>query len=345
MGGAAVQPIAPGAATHPSGHGVVCRVLVAAGYGGHAGFGFAIGYSLARRGIDVEFLAVGDSWLAEKLSRVGRVHPLPLPRRPGEPLARGLHRWPAALARTLRLSGGYKALVATGSNFSLPPALAGRIRGVPVYSLEDAVRIVEPSRAAMIIHRLRLAKVTMLQWPEQARFYPRRSILVGPVYEPRLHEPRDEGYVLVTAGTVGNRELLDAVVRASIKRAVVQTGRVDPGPYRAARPEWLFLRYTSDLDRLIAGASAIVAQFGMTAMTARLAYGKPVVIVPARHVKTAAGPANARPYAEKIGAVYIEEVTPKSIEEALEDARKLPVPQHEPGAERVAELVARECRA
>ena len=324
----------------------MCRVLIAAGYGGHAGFGFAVGHSLARRGVEVEFLAVGEEWLVGKLSRIGRVHVLPLPRRPGEPLARGLHRWPLALARALRLVGGYDALVATGSNFSLPPALAARLRGVPVYSLEDAVRIVEPSRAVMLAHRLRLARVTLLQWPEQARFYPRRSALVGPVYEPRLHEPRDGGYVLVTTGTMGNRELLDAIVKTGIPRAVVQTGRVDPAPYRAARPGWTFLRYTSDLDRLIAGAAAVVAQFpGMTSLTARLAYGKPVVLVPARHLTTSASLANARPYAEKIGAVYIDEITPEAVEEALEEARRLPVPRHEPGAERAAELVARECRA
>ncbi len=319
---------------------------MAAGFGGHSGYGFAVGYYLRRMGVEVEFLAVGEGWLVEKLSRLGRVHVAPLPRRPGEPLWRGLHRWPTALYRALRLVGRFDAVVVTGSNYSLPPALAARLRGVPVFSVESSVRLLEPSRATLLVDRLGLARATLLQWPEQARFYPRRGVHVGPLYEPPLYEPRDEGYVLVTAGSLGNPELFEAVVEAGFERAIVQTGRVDPGPLRARRPGWTFIRYTPDLHRLIAGASLVIAQFpGMTAMTAALAYGKPVVLVPARHLKQSARLENARLYARKIGAVYTEDLTPEGILEAARRARATPRPSLPPGGLRAARLIVEEISA
>jgi len=319
------------------------RILLTAAPGGHSGYAYAIGYHLSRMGLEVHFLTTGSEWLVEKLSRVGQVHTAPMPRRPGEPLAATLHRWPGALVRAWRVVAKFKpaALVACGSNFSIPPALAARLRGIPLYNVESIVRILEPGRTPRILHRI--SRATLLHWPEQLRHYPGGRV-VGPIYEPPEYSPRDEGYVLVTAGTLGNAELFKAVVESGLPgRAVIQTGRVDPEPLRRLRPDWVYIRYTPDLGRLISGASVVVTQFpGMTSATAALAYSKPVVMVPARHLRLSASLDNARVYAKKIGAVYLEEVTPEAILEAIEGARRTPRQSHPDGAREAARIIAEE---
>ncbi len=319
------------------------RVILTAPWGGHAAYAYAIGYHLRRLGVEPVFLAPRRySWIWERLSELGPVRDLPVPRGPGEPLLRGLHRWPLAAARALRLVAGAEALVSTGANPSIPPALAARLRGARVYSIVETDRILEPSRTARLLYRLRVAHVTLLAWEEQRRHYP-RGLVVGPFYEPRLVEPRSGGYVFVTAGTLGNKRLFDAVVRLPIKHAVVQTGAVDPEPYRRLRPDWVFLRYTSRFHELLAGADAVIAQFpAMTPATARLAYGKPTVMVAAPHLRLSSSLENAPLFAEKIGAVYLEEPDPEALMEALRKARRLPVPRHREGAREAARLIAEE---
>ena len=322
------------------------RVLLTAPPGGHAGYAIGIAHYLVKAGVEVAFLAPrGAGWLRSRLERLGPVIDFPVPRRPGEPLWKTLHRWPPAFLRALRRVGGFRAVVATGSNASIPPAVAGRLRGLLVYNLESIGRIVDASKATRLLYRLRVANVTLLHWEEQRRHYP-EGVVVGPVYEPPTAEPRDEGYVLVTAGTLGNRELFEAVLDTSWKRVIVQTGAVDPEPLARRRPEWRFLRYTDRFDELLAGASLVVAQFpALTPVIARLAYGKPTVMVPARHLKSSSSLENAPIIAEKIRAVYVEEVTGESIEEAARLARRLPQPRLPVGARVAAEIIAGEVDA
>ena len=319
----------------------MARVLITAAPGGHSGYAYAIGYHLSRMGVEVHFLTVGEEWLVEKLSRVGRVHVAPMPRRPGEPLYKTLHRWPPALVKALRVVGEVKpsALVACGSNFSIPPALSALLRGVPLYNVESIVRILEPGRTPRILHRF--SRLTLLHWEEQLRHYP-GGVVVGPIYEPPEAEPRDEGYILITAGTTGNPQLFEAAARSGLgDSVVVQTGAIDPAPYRRLRPKWRFIRFTPRLGELIAGARAVITQFpGMTSATAALSYRKPVVLVPARHLRLSASLENARIYASKIGAVYLEDVTPEALEEAVERAQRIPRPRHPEGARRAAEIIA-----
>ena len=316
------------------------RVLITAAPGGHSGYAYAIGYYIREMGGEPHFLAPPVEWLRRKLSHIGTVHTAPLPRRPGEPLLRTLPRWPRAFWTALRrVSRQFDALVACGSNFSIPPAVAARLRGVPVYNVESIVRIVDAARTPRLLYRF--SRATLLHWEEQRRHYP-KGVVVGPIYEPPSLEPRDGGYILVTAGTTGHSRLFRALLDLPLEEVVVQTGAVDPEPLRSRRPRWRFIRFTPELDKLIAEASLVVTHFpGMTSATAALAYGKPVVLVPASHLKLSASLENMRIYAAKIGAAVAQDAIPEELQRAIEEAPRLARqrPSYPIGAREAARLI------
>lgn len=317
----------------------MAEVAIVGGLGGHAGFAYAVAYYLSKRGVrPTIFVPRGHEWIRERLSRFGRVEEMTLPRSPGEPLLGTLPRWGRNLLESLvKVTGEYDAVLATGSNFSLIPGLTARVKGARLYSLESIDRIVDRGRTARLLYGF--AHATFLHWPEQLKNYP-RGLVVGPVYEPPTHEPYDGGYVLVTAGTLGNKELFDAIVETELENVVLQTGRVNPRPYIERRPSWRVFHYTPRFDEVLAGASVVVTQFpGTTSATAALAYGKPVILVPNRHVPLAASLANAPIYSRKIGALYVEKVTAAKLLDAIERARETRPPSLPNGAERIATIL------
>ncbi|KSW10780.1 hypothetical protein CF15_08375 [Pyrodictium occultum] len=317
------------------------EVLLTAAPGGHSGYAAAIAHYLRGMGLQPVFIAArGDELARRRLSRLGRVVEITMPRRPGEPLAATIHRWPRALAEALGLvERRHRVLVSCGGNLSIAPALAAKLKGLRLVNLESIVRLTTPGRTPRLLRPL--ADATLVHWPEQLRIHP-GALVVGPVYEPPRYPPRDEGYILVTAGTMGHPRLFDAVDRLAPPRVVMQTGRVDPEPYRRRHPGWRVFRYDPDLDRWIAGASIVVTHFpGMTSATAALAYRRPVVLVAAPHLRLSASQRDGPPYAEKIGAVYLPDPTPQALARAMEEARSREPPRHPNGAEKAAEIIAR----
>ncbi len=317
------------------------KVLLIAGYGGHAGFAYTVGHYLAERGIELDILVPrGYSWVRERMMRLGRVIEVTLPRKPAEPIYRGLPRWIQALKESIRVCRNkYTVVFASGSNFSIPPSLTCMLAGSMILTIEDVARFTERSRAVSTLYRLG-AKV-FLHWEEQLNLYG-KGIVSGPVYEPPLYEPRDEGYILVSTGTFGHRTLFDTISRLGLKRVVMQTGDVDPEPYRRGHPEWVVFQYTSDIHRWIAGASLVVTHYpGTTALTARLAYGKPVVMVYSPRHTLAAPRGDSSKLAEKLNAVYLEEVDPARLAEAIEEARGMKAPRYSNGGEYIAEYILR----
>lgn len=316
------------------------EIAIIGGLGGHAGFAYAVAYYLNKIGIKPTVILPREhEWIRERLSRYSRVEEMTLPRNPGEPLRWTLPRWFRNLYESLtKVTRTYDAVLATGSNFSLIPGLTAWAKRIRLYNLESIDRIVDRGRTTSILYRF--ARITFLHWPEQLANYP-RGLVAGPVYEPPTYEPYDGGYVLVTAGTLGNKELFDAMVETSLENVVLQTGRVDPRVYIEKKPSWRIFQYTARFDEVLAGASVVVTQFpGTTSATAALAYGKPVVMVPNRHVPLAASLANASIYSEKIGALYIERITPANLLDAIERAQKTKPPSYPNGAERIATMLA-----
>lgn len=319
----------------------VARVLLVAGYGGHAGLAFSIGYYLARRGVELDVLVPrGYEWVERKMSTLGRIVKATLPRRPAEPLYRGLHRWLRAFSESLSICReGYSTVFASGSNFSIPPAILCRVRGSRILAVEDVARFTERSRAVSVLYKL--GATVFLHWEEQVKLY-KRGVVAGPVYEPAVYEPIDEGYILVTTVTFGHRELFNAVSELNPGRVVLQTGDVDPEPYRRRHPEWIVFQYTDDIHKWIAGASAVITHYpGTTALTARLSYGKPVVMVYSPRHKLAAPREDAWILSGKLNAVYLERPDAERLEEALKEASRMPVPAYPNGGEYIAEYIAR----
>ena len=315
------------------------EILLTAAPGGHSGYAYAIGFRLRELGYKPVFLAPeGYEWVYRKLSRVGRVERIPMPRRIGEPLYRSLHRWPGALLKSLaKVKKRYRVLVSCGANLSIPPAFTAKMKGMKLVNLESIVRMSGPGRTPRLLHRI--ADVTLVHWHEQTRFLP-GAVVVGPIYEPARYKPVDEGYILVTAGSVGHRELFDAVVDAGLGRLVIQTGRVPPGDYTGRA--WKVFDYDPELERWIAGASMVITHFpGMTSATAALAYRKPVVLAPAFHLTMSAPVTDCPLYASKIGAVCLEEISPGSIRRAAKRVLEVERQEYGDGALEAARLISR----
>jgi len=317
------------------------RVLITAAPGGHSGYAAAIAHYLRRYGVEPVFIVAShDKWAPRKLGRLGKTVPLPMPRKPGEPLYKTLHKWPLAFLDSLRIvDRGYRVIVSCGANLSIAPSLVGKLKGLRLVNVESIVRLTEPGKTPRILHRV--ADITIVHWPEQLRLYPGARV-VGPIYEPPRYKPRDEGYILVTTGTMGHRELFEALSRLGLRNVVLQTGRVDPEPYRRRHPGWRVFRFDPDLDKWIAGASIVVTHFpGMTSATAALAYHKPVVLVAAPHLRMSASLRNGPLYAEKIGAIYLPKVSPSRLKQALEEATRIEPKHVENGAPEAARIIAK----
>ncbi|MEM4481431.1 MAG: polysaccharide biosynthesis protein [Desulfurococcaceae archaeon] len=318
----------------------VGEALLVAGYGGHAGYAYAVAHELRKAGLTESVILVAENYgyLVEKFKDLGRVHTLVLPRKPGEPLYAGLSRWAKALYHSIKLAVKYpvKVVFASGSNFSIPPSIASKaVRGASIYTLEAIEHFTKPSRSIKVLEGVK-ARV-FLHWEEQLEIFP-KGVVVGPVYEPPLYTPCDSGYVLVTTGTLGFKELFNSVEELKLEKVVVQTGDVDPEPYIKRNPSWVAFRYTSDIHKWIAGASVVVAQQGLTASIATLAYGKPTVIAWNPRVVLGAPRLDVKLYAEKIGAFFLEEPRPDQLRKAIEHASK-PRREYPSGAAAIAETM------
>ncbi len=314
------------------------RVLVSSAYGGHSGYAFATAYALKRLGASITFaVPKGYAWIKEKLEMLGEVKEMTLPRRPGENLLRTALRWPKSFSESLRICKDFDAVVTTGSNFSIPPALVCMSKGIKVYTIEAIDRISIPSKAVRILYRL--GATTALHWEEQSKIYP-KGIVVGPVVEPKIYEPKDEGYLLVTTGTLGIPSLIKAIEALGIKDVVVQSGDIDPERIRERNPDWKVFSYTKDIHRWIAGASVVITHFpGLTPAVARLSYGKPTVMVQSPRHFMSSPPQDGEILARKLKVPYVKEISSKRIRRAIEEAKKLDPPKYRDGASELAHII------
>jgi len=320
---------------------VPTKILLTAAPGGHSGYAAAIAHYLREKGIQPAFIvARGDEWTKQKLQRYGETIEATMPRRPGEPKTRLLARAPRALLESLKkVKREYRVLVSCGANLSLAPAIVAKTKGMKLVNIESIVRMTTPGKTPRLLRPI--ADTTLIHWPEQLRIHPGATV-VGPIYEPPRYKPRDEGYILVTAGTVGHKKLFDTIDKLDLPNVVLQTGKVDPEPYKRRHPGWTVFRYDPDLDKWIARASIVITHFpGMTSATAALAYHKPVILVAAHHLRDSAPQRDGPPYAEKIGAIYIEDVTPRNLQEAIKKSSADRVPRHPNGAKNAASIIAK----
>lgn len=313
------------------------KILIVAGHGGHSGYAFAVAYELFKLGYldNLIIVAKGYDFLIEKFQKYGKVFTQIIPRRVGEAIYKGIHRWIIALYQSTKIIFNYdiKAVFLTGSNFSIPPSLISKLKRVPIFTIEAIEHFKKPSRAVKILENL--GSIVFLHWKEQFEMYPKGK-LIGPVYEPPLYEPRDEGYVLVTTGTVGYKELFDTVEKLGFEKVVLQSGDINPNIYLKRNPKWIVFNYTSDIHKWIAGANLVITQQGLTAAISRLAYGKPTIMVWNPRIKLAAIKQDIDIYAKKLNVPFIE--NPSFLNNVLEKAKptNIGIPN---GAENIAKIL------
>ena len=108
------------------------HVLILAGGGGHTGFAYALAQRLENRASLHFLIPEGDTSSYKRLNKFGEVDYLLKPRGAKTQTGEFTYNLARALAYSMRkVKGKFDAVVSTGSNFCIPPALvavAGPLR-------------------------------------------------------------------------------------------------------------------------------------------------------------------------------------------------------------------------
>lgn len=311
------------------------RVLILAGGGGHTGFAYALAQRLKDKASMLFLIPEGDNLSYERLSGFGKVDYIPKPRGAKTPTAEFTCNLARAFAVSMKkVTRDFDVAVSTGSNFCIPPAFTAFSKRIQIVNIEGGVRFTRASLTARILQPF--SAITALQWPEQKKLL--KGTVVGPLFHRPEIKPWNGGYILVTGGTLGHKQLFDAVNESNLKNIVLQTGKINPEPYRKRHPEWKIMRYSSKFPELLAGAELIVTHFGFTALES-VAYQKPAVMVLNPEWKRTVGKADATIFAKKVGATFLSDVTLESLLDAIEEAKNNKTPALKDGAKVLAEMV------
>lgn len=308
-----------------------------AGGGGHTGFAYALAQRLQNRA-DMTFLVPeGDKTSQERLSSYGKIEFIPKPRGAKTPTGEFVYNLLRAFtASTKKVTGDFDVAVSTGSNFCIPPSFVAFLKRVPVINIESEARFIGASKTARILKMF--SAITALQWLDQKQFMKGR--VVGPIFPKPETEPRNEGYILVTGGTLGHKRLFDALNESSLQKVVLQTGQIDPEPYKTRHPDWKVFRFSFNFSELIAGAQVVVTHQGSVPLEAA-AYKKPSVIVPNPEWKRTFPKRDSEIFATKVGATVLTDVTVESLVKAIENAKTKKVPTLRDGAAALVDVILR----
>jgi UDP-N-acetylglucosamine--N-acetylmuramyl-(pentapeptide) pyrophosphoryl-undecaprenol N-acetylglucosamine transferase len=311
------------------------RVLILAGGGGHTGFAYALAQRLEDKASMTFLIPEGDNLSYERLIGFGKVDYLLKPRGAKTPTDKFTYNLARALANSMKkVKGDFDAVVSTGSNFCIPPALVAFLKGIPIVNIEGEARFIGASKTARILQPL--STITALQWTEQKNFL--KGTVVGPIFAKPEIEPWNGGYVLVTGGTLGHRRLFDVLNESDLKNVVLQTGEVDTEPYRKRHPEWKVIDFSLNFHELIAGAEVVVTHQGSTPLEAAV-YRKPSVIVPNPELKRTFPRRDTEIFAKKVGATFLSDFTLESLVDAIEEAKNNKIPALKDGAKALAEII------
>ena len=311
------------------------RILILAGGGGHTGFAYALAQRLKNRA-SIDFLIPeADTSSYNRLNKFGKVDYLLKPRGAKTPTGKFAYNLARAITNSMKkVKGEFDAVLSTGSNFCIPPALAARLKRIPLVNLEGEARFTGASKTARILQPF--STVTALQWSEQKKFL--NGTVVGPIFPKPELGPFSGGYILVTGGTLGHKRLFDSLNESKLKNVVLQTGKVDPEPYRKHHPEWKILDFSLNFSELIAGAEVIVTHQGSVPLEAA-AYKKPSVIVPDPELKRTFPRRDSEIFAKKVGAIILSDVTLETLLEAIETAKNNKIPALKDGAKVLANMI------
>jgi UDP-N-acetylglucosamine--N-acetylmuramyl-(pentapeptide) pyrophosphoryl-undecaprenol N-acetylglucosamine transferase len=310
-------------------------ILILAGGGGHTGLGYALAQRLEGKASMVFLVPQGDTLSYKRLSRFGKVDYLIKPRGVKTSSYEFVYNLTKAFIMSInKVTNKFDAVVSTGSNFCIPPAFIAVLKGINLINIEGEVRFTEPSRTARILQPF--STITALHWDEQEKLL--NGTVVGPLFPIPEIQTWNGGYILVTGGSLGHKLLFDVVNESDLKNVVLQTGKVDPEPYRKKHPQWKIICSSHKFPELLAGADIVVTHFGSTALEA-VAYKKPTVIVLNPEWKHTVGKADAEIFAKKVGATFISEVNLECLGDAIERTKTMENPVLRDGAKVLAEMI------
>jgi UDP-N-acetylglucosamine:LPS N-acetylglucosamine transferase len=312
------------------------NVLILAGGGGHTSIALALAQALKGKAETSFLIPEGDKLSRQLLSPLGAVDELIKGRYPQTSNLLFPFRLTASFYHSLpKINKKYDVVVSTGSNFCIPPAIIAWLKGIPVINIESRVAITKPSKTGAILTHF--SKQTLLQWEEQTKKL--NGTLVGPIFPEKRFEAKDGGYILVTGGTEGHKRLFDAIIELNLERVILQTGKVDPAPYKTRKPNWTVIEYSTEFERLVAESTLVITHQGGGTIFETVLYEKPLIIVFNSDIPRTANTEDMKVLAEKVGAPFLEEADAEKIQTLIEKAQTSPRPSFEDGRSKAAEII------
>jgi len=316
------------------------RVLMLAGGGGHTSSALALAQELKGKAETSFLIPEGDKLSQKLLSPFGPVEELIKGRYPQSSNLLFPFRLAASFYDSLyKVKKKFDVVVSTGSNFCIPPVKVAWLRGIPVVNIESRVAISKPSKTALLLQHF--SKITLLHWEEQESNL--KGTLVGPIFPQKRYEAKDLGYVLVTGGTEGHKQLFDAMDGIDLKKVVMQTGRVDPTPYQRTHPDWTIIPYSTEFEKLIAESSIVVTHQGGGTIFEAVLYNKPLIIVFNPELSRTAQLDDMRIFVKKMNAPFLEEVDRDKIKALLLNDKTGERPHFENGRVKAAQAILEAC--
>jgi len=323
------------------------QIMIFASGGGHTAYAVAVGERLKEYigGESIIFITPeNDRWSVERITKRipgSRVVEITKPLKPLEPYTLLLKRIMKAFRESLeRINEEQGIMICTGSNHNLIPVLIGKfLRKHHIFCIEDVFRIKRRSRTVNIINRVAKAPV-FLQWKIQEKLY-RNGIYAGLVFEKPLYKPFNGGYILVTTGTIGNRELFKLLIKTRLDNLVIQSGAIKPEKIMVKNRYWKIFQFDPDIDKWIAGASLVIASPGITAINAVQAYGKPTIMVYNPDIVLGASFNEIKYVADNMGIPFIDprKISPRDFEKLVEEPSDIKIIKHRDGAQYIARYI------
>jgi UDP-N-acetylglucosamine:LPS N-acetylglucosamine transferase len=312
------------------------RVLILAGGGGHTSIALALAQALRGKAETSFLIPERDRLSGELLSPYGPVKELIKGRYPQTSNLLFPFRLAASFYHSFPLvNGDYDVVVSSGSNFCIPPALIAWLKSIPVINIESRVAITKPSKTARLLQHF--SRRTLLQWEEQKKNLD--GVVTGPIFPEKRYEARNLGYVLVTGGTEGHKQLFDAIVELDLEKVVMQTGKVDPATYREKHPNWTIIPYSTEFEKLVAESSIVITHQGGGTIFEALLYEKPLIIVFNPELTRTANTEDMLVLARKVEAPFLEVVDGAKIKSLIQEAESHKKPHFENGRVKAAEVI------
>jgi UDP-N-acetylglucosamine--N-acetylmuramyl-(pentapeptide) pyrophosphoryl-undecaprenol N-acetylglucosamine transferase len=120
---------------------------------------------------------------------------------------------------------------------------------------------------------------------------------------------------------------------------VLQTGKVDPEPYKAKHPNWTIIPYSNEFEKLVAESSIVISHQGGGTIFEAVLYGKPLIIVFNSELTRTADTEDMHVLAKKVGSPFLDHADSKTIFTLITEVEEQQKPHFENGRVKTAEII------